>query len=443
MKVRPLLRLLGLLLAAAVTARGAEVTIITHGFVLGISQIGDATAPGWTYTMADAILDRADGSANRLTSYGSIYVHDTSTGRWKAAGVPNRTNTDRTDHHIVLIFDWATESDKQENGWLEAAADSLFAALQTPPPALTQAGLSTFLASEHNLHFIGHSRGAVLNSRVCNRIGWWFPELKVDHVTSLDPHPAGPMNDFGFDATLGDGRLCTYRNVAFADNYFRRDPDGYEPKPDLDFSGVQSDGVSVEKALSETTFDLNNTDFPLAPESLEHTKVHAWYHGTIDQTATSDGDGVTIPNGETWYASAGMGARAASGFFYSRISSGHASFAEMSGRREPESVPVLFNGNFDYNSVDPATAIPGWSHHGGSGGAFVDSQEKFLKLYSLGSTRTHNPFYLPASVTHLEFDYQIVNGAADERLLVVLNDGDGDLQVASLDASAVTSLAVH
>lgn len=155
MRLRSLLCQVLLLLSGAVSTWGAEVTIITHGFN------PFASAPGWTYTMADAILDRADGSTSRLSSYGSIYVHDTSTGRWKAASVPNRSNSDRADQHIVLVFDWATESDKEENGWLEAAADALFAALLKPPSELGGLSSSSFLSASHNLHFIGHSRGAV------------------------------------------------------------------------------------------------------------------------------------------------------------------------------------------------------------------------------------------------------------------------------------------
>jgi len=418
-----LLCFLGVLSVAATVTRGAEVTIITHGF------FPLRSAPGWTYTMADAILDRADGSTSRLTSYGSIYVHDTATGGWKAASVPNRSNTDRADQHIVLIFDWATESDKQENGWLEAAADSLFAALQMKPPGI-ELGSGTFLSASHNLHFIGHSRGAVLNSRVCNRIGWWFPELKVDHVTSLDPHPAGPMNDFGYDSATGTGTLDTYQKVQFADNYYRRDPAGYEPGfPSYDFSGVPVRGVSFERELTETVLSAsdspNERDRSVDPSTLEHVKVHAWYHGTIDQSAALDGDEVTISS--AWYVPADMGPRATTGFYYSRVASGHTNFAETSGRREPESVPVLFNGDFAfaYAPIGGITSksIPGWEHHGGSGSAFQTSgADQSLTLNFNDSYRTHNPFYLPPNVTKLEFEYRIPNAGSNDRLKVVLTD---------------------
>lgn len=425
MRLPAILCLLGLLFSGAGAARGAEVTIITHGF-----QFASSTPSKWTYTMADAILDRADGSANRLTTYGSIYVHDTSTGGWKAANVPNRTSTDRTDQHIVLIFDWATESDKKENGWLEAAADALFTALQTRPEKL-QLSSGAFLSTSHNLHFIGHSRGAVLNSRVCNRIGWWFPELKVDHVTSLDPHPAGPMNDFGFDSATGTGALDTYQKVQFADNYYRRDPAGYEPGiRSSDFSGVPVRGVSFERELNETVLSAsdspNERDEVEDPYTLEHVKTHAWYHGTISQTATADGDDVTIPT--DWYTPANMGPRATTGFYYSRAASGHTSFSEPNNRRDPESIPVLFNGDIQFayvpfGGITSKSSIPGWEHHGGSGSAFQTSgTDQSLTLNFNDSSRTHNRFYLPQSVTKLEFDYRIPNPGANDRLKVVLTD---------------------
>ena len=409
-------------------------TIITHGFSPFFS------APEWTYTMADAILDRADSSTNRLTSYGSVYVHDTGNGRWKAANIPNRTNTDRADQHVVLIFDWATESDKKENGWLEAAADSLFAALQTPPSQLNALSSSSFLSASHNLHFIGHSRGAVLNSRVCNRIGWWFPELKVDHVTTLDPHPAGPMSDIGY--SLGTSTLDTYQNVKFSDNYYRRDPDGYEPA--LDFSGVGVNGVSFQRELSESTLSSSDSlphDGP-DPSSLEHVKVHAWYHGTIAQAATSDGVGVTIPADGSWYSSATMGPRAGTGYSYSRVANGHSDFSETNNRRAAERVPVLFNGSFDFVNLSAGnyaavSSLPGWEQHGGGGDGFVNSEGNFLRLTQFSSKRTHNPFYLPPNSSDLKFDYRVSNAGANDRLKVLLNDGASDYLLADIDAAQI------
>jgi len=183
-----------LLLIVAHSLHAAGVTIITHGWQFGpFGPVGGTEAPGWAYSMADAILDRADGIATRRTNYGSIYIHEPETGDWRAPTTEemserlnNRVNSGSTNEEIVLVYNWAQESDRLENGWLEAAADTLFARLVNGPINL---GIGNVLASGKTIHFIGHSRGAVLNALTVSRIGFWFPEVTVDHVTTLDPHP--------------------------------------------------------------------------------------------------------------------------------------------------------------------------------------------------------------------------------------------------------------
>jgi hypothetical protein len=38
------------------------------------------------------------------------------------------------------------------------------------------------------LHFIAHSRGAVVNSEVIQRLGTYFPQVNSIDMTTLDPH---------------------------------------------------------------------------------------------------------------------------------------------------------------------------------------------------------------------------------------------------------------
>ena len=38
------------------------------------------------------------------------------------------------------------------------------------------------------LHFIGHSRGTVVNSEIIQRLGWYRPDVTGIHMTALDPH---------------------------------------------------------------------------------------------------------------------------------------------------------------------------------------------------------------------------------------------------------------
>jgi len=207
------------------------VTVITHGW----QPVEDDTVK-WTVTMADAILDRADRSSERL-AYGSIFVHDPVTGQWRDLNSDERgwignrpVNTNDPTQEIVLIYNWASESDNVYNGWLEGAADNLFASLLAPVPDTNLQGgdpkrrvldlARDFWNPDYlNLHFIGHSRGAVLNSLVTERIGYYFPECTIDQVTSLDPHPQISPNDPGNGA---DPRhIETSANVAWADNYYQ------------------------------------------------------------------------------------------------------------------------------------------------------------------------------------------------------------------------------
>jgi len=268
----------------------AGVTVITHGFTPSPSAIIDSF-PDWPVTLGQAILDVADG-AQTNKSTGSMYRSDPSSGIWQPinAGIWNNTNS--INQEIVLLFDWSQESDRFKDGWLEAAADGLFSGL--------------------------------VKKNTNKRIAKYFPTLQIDHVTSLDPHPAQLMNDPGYNpSSPNDSFLRTYTNVAFADNYYRTDgipiyDDVYEN--DLDFDGVVANGAYNVK-LSETLLGLGGS-------LSEHSDVHSWYFGTVTSTLptnyvgysnasrNNDGD-ASFP--DTWYGTDGNPARATGGFAYSQL----------------------------------------------------------------------------------------------------------------------------
>ena len=83
-----------------------------------------------------------------------------------------------------IVFDWGDDSNENGEGFSEAAAEALFA-------ALVQASQGpSALVSLDNLHLIGHSRGTVVNSEVAERlIAADFPA--PIQVTNLDPHDSG------------------------------------------------------------------------------------------------------------------------------------------------------------------------------------------------------------------------------------------------------------
>ena len=152
--------LMGLLVAGAPCLAHAGTTVITHGF-----QANSTMPPGWAFTMAEAILaaggDPSDcGAIGGETPIGTVFSYSPEFGTWDFY-----CGSDTPNGEIALVFNWAEESDSADGGgtqgFAEAAADALYAALRDPWLAGNFAGVD-LLASD--VHFIGHSRGTVVNS---------------------------------------------------------------------------------------------------------------------------------------------------------------------------------------------------------------------------------------------------------------------------------------
>jgi hypothetical protein len=78
------------------------------------------------------------------------------------------------------VTDWQNESDFSDSGFSEAAADAFFA-------ALVQLDKDADIFGSP-LHFIGHSRGTVVNSEIIQRLGKYREDIRDIHMTSLDTH---------------------------------------------------------------------------------------------------------------------------------------------------------------------------------------------------------------------------------------------------------------
>jgi hypothetical protein len=419
----------------------AGVTVITHGALP--SLFGLLPFPKWPIAMGEAILDRADGSAT-THSTGSIYVHDQTSGLWKIpadTGIASTwTNSHSADEEIVLIYVWQLESLSPVNGMAEAAADNLFASLFQ---ANTQLGgaiknqrfidLADRGNGELDLHFIGHSRGAVVNTLVAERFANQFPTWKIDQVTSLDAHPAknpfqSNSTDPYYNATESSIRLPTFENVIFADAYYRTATD-YQSLTTLDFSGVPVDGAH--------NFDLtplleanpgNDRDDPTKSLdsnglSLEHSDVHLWYQSTIQDVGTvSDGEISNFdPNAAGWFPTTG---RSSTGYAFSRLGMSAQRPAPLTSKSAASPLrTTIFNGDFLFGA-DTGNTIPGWQYHGGNHDADLSSG-----AVNLGNTFfadrefiRHNTFYIPASSDTLAFDYQVSDASSDDRFEVRIGD---------------------
>ena len=170
----------------------STVNVLTHGFQISPlpdyanTPLNDDTLAAW---LANAeVINEGSGG-------GTILVYNRQTGKFheydpakpiggRISATPTNPSSLPRGKALTLVMEWYRESDISDAGFSEAAADAFFASL-------------VWLDDETNifdspLHFIGHSRGTVVNSEVIQRIGTHFPESggkNIDiHMTTLDPH---------------------------------------------------------------------------------------------------------------------------------------------------------------------------------------------------------------------------------------------------------------
>ncbi|MCU0915393.1 MAG: tandem-95 repeat protein [Planctomycetes bacterium] len=178
------------------------VTILTHGFQLNpLDFFGNPSfqQPAAFLELARLISDAGGG--------GVVLSYDKNTGQWKdrTTGALGAAAL-KAGKPVVLVSDWNKESDISDAGFSEAAADAIFAALVK----LNQDTSGKIFQSP--LHFVGHSRGTVVNSEIIQRLGTYFPAVTNIHMTTLDPHD---MEQKSLNVPLG-GALTTVSNALYA-----------------------------------------------------------------------------------------------------------------------------------------------------------------------------------------------------------------------------------
>jgi hypothetical protein len=426
---------ISLLIAGGPSFAHAGTTVISHGF-----QANSTVPPIWTFTMAEAILatagDPSDcGSIGGETPIGTVFSYSPEFGTWDfycGSVTPNG--------EIALVFNWAEESDSANTGgtqgFAEAAADALYAALRDPWLPGDFEGLD-LLAGD--VHFVGHSRGTVVNSDCVERLA--AAEIAVDQVTTLDPHPVdGTLDNPLGPLDWGDRAPIIWTNIDFADNYWRADGGGFPAYFDFDGMPLPADLDLYLGDAIELPGDLN-----------DHIEVHAWYHGTIDLLANNDGDGTPIDNESTdWYdnGSAGVPARDMTGFYYSSIVGG-ARPGPVSGSDPAWSPHSIYNGDFEIvdDAPDLGIGYAGWRFHGGDKPGTVTPWSSldppagstyYLSLFAGADNEslTHNRLYVDESVGAIELTRRIAFASANDRLQIVLSDGIVEEMLADIDLSA-------
>jgi DNA/RNA endonuclease G (NUC1) len=358
---------------------------------------------------------------------------------------------------LVLLADWVGNTNFanfDNSGFSEAAADSLYASLvELDLQHGGEVGNGGIYDGDGNLnrergavlksplHFVGFSRGAVVNTEIVQRLGKFFPEIGATgdasndlQVTTIDAYQYNNRQPFSLD-NIPEPSIETWANVNYADNYYQsRDSNRY-------------------KEITTADFNRNLKDFAKFEED-SHKKALSWYVGTGN---LNESEGIIRRLGDlpdfnkpesTWYTpdhtgvSFEHGAQDApwegigTGWFYSVLGGGkdlrndallenripvrldNTPKAAMGG---DDAVPTLFNGNFDavFAPIDNQT-IPGWS----------SSRQKALKdvtgipgatSYSDGisnyalqlggqnsSTATHDLFMIP-DWGNLRFDLYAPN----------------------------------
>jgi Ca2+-binding RTX toxin-like protein len=266
------------------------VTILTHGY--------NGSTTGWVQGMSEALAERA-GGANDVSQYTMIVNRAGSNNSVQVlsltldSGSPSPTHT--SSGEIIIKLDWSQISSGQVSSRTvgDVVADFMLDSHAGIPPL-----------ADFPMQLIGHSRGASVNVEIANRLG--THGIWVDQQTFLDPHPVDGVNDY-LNADFGDVPMSVGENVIFADNYWRTNGQ---------ITAFDFNGEAVDNAHNQNLLASVQQNFVVSA----HQSVPAYYHGTIDTKANSNGE---EPIFDSWYDdSDARPARDATGFVFTRLGGG-------------------------------------------------------------------------------------------------------------------------
>ncbi|MCB0165744.1 MAG: hypothetical protein KDI79_16050, partial [Anaerolineae bacterium] len=199
---------------------------------------------------------------------------------------------------VVLLFDWAAESNEASTGWGEAVGDALFSLL------IDINLIDPAAADNPPLHFIAHSFGSAVTGELVERLARYH--VTVDHVTYLDPHDFdegfifdGAQRLFDLGQPSGYG-ASIWNNVTFADVYYQTR--GQTGIPFAAPNGRPIPGAYSRHLLNELP---NPDDYPISDVVGDHSYVwYCFYRATVSGSNPTDCLAPVIaPNlAETGYA---------------------------------------------------------------------------------------------------------------------------------------------
>ena len=413
------------------------ITIVTHGFQLGDSG-GDSLLP-----LAQAIRDRAD--AENGPDNGAWLLDYDVRGEGATGGFDLDGSLESgTPDEVVLLFDWAPESNELSAGWGEAAGDALFNMLVSLDLLVPTAGATNPL-----YHFIGHSFGAAVTSEAVERITQLG--VPVDQVTYLDPHDFNQGLEFdGSQQLAGLGQPSKYGATVWSDKTFV--DVYYQTRGENGTYGVL-DGVVPNGRPIPGAYNLwlnNPADNRLPDPSTydvtdvagDHTYVwKGFYLDTVTDTNSTTGYAFSDVGGVKRPSPTNFSDQAQDHQYTSIAPAKRASYSTFVGIPAWDPLTV-YNGDFGFpgdksgSTSNPGkNIVPGWSYHGGGGSGYVvqDVNGLNLELYRSHDTRTHNAIYVAPQAAYLTFEVQRVHASADDTLQVSL--GDTLLESVSLAAT--------
>lgn len=238
----------------------SSVTVLTHGFKPPFSPpfFNNPGIPSEFYQLGNSIANAGiDGG-------GLMMKYDLPTGYWvpvnKYGAVPgdfpsgfNPQNDPQyltklesyiapyldNNEPLVLLNDWSenNESAVPDSGFTEGAADAFFTSLVQLDGVLKDETSTAKQGAVFNspLHFVGFSRGTVVNSEIIQRLGTYFPDaggkensdIRDLQMTTLDPHDFDQPGLNVVTDNFGDFRepkVQVWKHVTFADNYYQTVP---------------------------------------------------------------------------------------------------------------------------------------------------------------------------------------------------------------------------
>lgn len=439
-----------------------SLTVVTHGYQL--SNGGGNSMLSLAQSIADTMNARTETAW--LVDWNMPNDRAAATINGAVSQLPE-ANARGLDGHVILLWDWAADSNNDAPGWAEGAGDSLFAV----------AAAMGAVKPRHNtgatMHFIAHSFGSAVITEAVERMARYH--VPVDQMTFLDAHdfdqPFLPNDTnpqlYNLNQPPGYG-AAVWNNVAFADSYYqeRGSPSG-RPIP------------------GAYNVFFNNDELPEPPlESLDHTWMWESFYrvtihglggeyngpdGTLDQMPGSGWTAYTGNSGYSYSAFAHDADRPDPVFYHSTMNpQSHRYSSETLVNRADGSpntddftgLPTLglhdgqitnarwepqwdrlsvFNGDFSGPDggdgtvfIDHRNLVPGWSSHGGSGtgDVVIDNGNRVMQLKVDDHVRIHNLLYVPHDAVALKFDWRIATEGGND---FVVRIGDKTVFSANLN----------